>query len=177
MSLLCNYSRLGLARAKRLLIGSLGTQITRVNLVILLACDGVLAEEFLETDILALGIVHLHTCRLNASIGYAHAGLGGDDAACRSLCATLGTDKVGLGLCQPQAELRILYDGERVALLHLLELREAHLTDESLHTAVLRHDVLANTGIVCELSATEMHELTYCVGCSTQKAQHDESII
>lgn len=177
MSLLGYDCGLGLARAKRLLITSLGAQIACVNLVVLLTGYSILTEELLETGILTLGVLHLHTCCLDASVGYAHAGLGGHDAACRSLCATLRTDEVSLGLRQSQTELGVLDDGERIALIHLLELSETYLTDETLHTAVLWHDVLANMGIVGELSATEVHELACCIGSSAQEASYDEDII
>ena len=177
MTLFCYDSRLRLARAKSLLVTSLGTQVACVNLVVLLACDGVLAEEFLEAGVLTLGILHLHTCRLNAGVGYGHVGLGGNDAACRSLRAMLCTDEVGLGLRQAQTKFRVLDNSECVALLHVLELCEAHLTDETLHSAVLGHDVLAHAGIVGKLSVAEVHELAYRIGCSAKNANHDEGII
>ena len=87
------------------------------------------------------------------------------------------TDKVCLGLRQPQTEFGVFNDGERIALLHLLKLLEAYLADKALHATVLWHDVLANTGVVGKLAVPEVHELACRIGSSAQKANNDEGIV
>ena len=48
---------------------------------------------------------------------------------------------------------------------------------EALHAAVLWHNVLAHTGIVCHFATTEIHELADCINATTDDAYDDDSII
>ena len=148
-----------------------------MDIVILLLCHGILLQKFLEAGILPLGILHLHTGGVDASLCDAYAGLCGVDAACCAARPPFGACEVSLGLSQTQAELRILDDNKRVALPHLLELRKTHLADEALHAAVLWHNVLAHTGIVCHFATTEIHELADCINATTDDAYDNDSII
>ena len=146
-------------------------------LVILLRCDGILAEEVLETVVLTHGILHLHACRFDSCLCNSHACFRGNDAACRPLRALFGTQQVCLGLCQPQAEFRILNDNESVSLLYLLKIGKAYLTDKTLYPAALRHDILTDTGIVCKFSTAEVHQLADHINRSAHQAEHDERIV
>lgn len=113
----------------------------------------------------------------NACLGNGHACFGGNDTACRSLRTLFGTEKICLGLGQSQAKFGILDDGKRITFLYLLKIREPYLTDEALHTAALRHDVLAHTGIVGKFSTAEVHKLAHHINSSTQEAKHDKRIV
>ena len=148
-----------------------------MHLVILLWGDGILTEEVLETVLLAQGILHLRTCRFDPCLRNGHACLGGNDAAGRSLRTLFRAEKICLGLCQPQAKLSILNNDECVPLLYLLKIGKAYLSDKTLYTAALRHDILTDTGIVGKFSTAEVHKLADHISCSAQKAKYDECII
>ena len=160
MPLLCHNSRLRAKGTKGLFISSLGTQITRVDMVILLLRNGILLEQFLKTGILLLGILHLHTSGFNACFGHADTGLGGMDTACCTLRPLLGTGKVCFCLSQTQPKLGIFNDNKCIALLHLLKFTEVHLAYKTLHSTVLWHYILAYTGIIRDFATTEIHKLT-----------------
>ena len=177
MSLLCHNGRLCVARTKCLLISGLGTQITRVDIVILLLCYSILFQQFLKTRILSLCILHLHTSSFNACFGHADTGLSGMDTACCTLRTTLSTGQIGFCLSQTKSELGILNDNQRIALLHLLKLIEAHLADKTLHAAVLWHDILAYTCIIRDFASTEMHKLTGCINSAAYDTKYHNRII
>ena len=99
------------------------------------------------------------------------------DTACCTLRTTLGTGKVCFCLSQTQTELGILNDNKRIALLHLLKFSKAHLTDKTLHAAILGHDILAHTGIVRYLATAEIHELTGGINSTAYDAEYYYCII
>ena len=177
MSLLRHNSRLRIARTKCLLITGLGTQIPRVDIVILLLCNGILFQQFLKTGILPLRILHLHTSGFNACFGHADTGLCGMDTACCTLRTALSTGEIGFCLSQTKPELGILNDNKRIALLHLLKFIKAHLTDKTLHAAILGYDILAHTGIIRNFASTEVHELTGGINDTTCYTEYHNSII
>lgn len=176
MSLLCHNGRLCVARTKCLLISGLGAQIPRVDIVILLLCNGILFQKFLKTRILSLCILHLHTSSFNACFGHADTGLSGMDTACCTLRTALSTGQIGFCLSQTKPELGILNDNKRIALLHLLKFIEAHLAYKALHAAILGYDILAHTGIIRHLATTEMHKLTGSINSAAYDTKYHNRI-
>ena len=148
-----------------------------MHVVVLLLCDGILGQQFLEATVLAQGILHLCAGFLYAGLRHLYVAFGGLDAAARGLAALFGAGQVGLGLCQTEAELSRFDDGQRVAFLYRLELLEPNLADEALHAGVLRGDVLADTGIVGELHVAEMGELQEYDGGSHEQEAHDDGVV
>ena len=69
-----------------------------------------------------------------------------------------GIRKIRLGLCKAQAELGILDDKQRVALVHGLIFLETYPADKTLHPRVDGSDMPAHPGIVGIFHAPEMQE-------------------
>ena len=177
MSLLCHNGCLRVARTECLFIFGLGTQITRVDIVILLLCNGILLQQLLKTSILPLCVLHLHTSGFNASFGHADTGLGGMDAACCTQRTTLGTGKIGFCLSQTKTKLGIFNDNKCIALFHLLKFGKSHLAYKALHTTILWHDILAYTCIIRDFASTEMHKLTGGINSTAYDAEYYYCII
>ena len=87
-----------------------------------------------------------------------------------------GTGKICLCLSQSKTELRIFDDDKRVTLLYLLELRKAYLANETLHAAVMRHNVLAHTSVIGHFTTPEIHKLTCSIHCTTDYTEYYDCI-
>ena len=80
-------------------IARFGTQIGRVDLVVLLACDGFLCKQLLVTFVLAGEVLHVDARLLDACLGDGHGAGGSADRRTGSFRLLLGAGKVGLRLC------------------------------------------------------------------------------
>ena len=99
------------------------------------------------------------------------------DTACCTLRTALSTGEISFCLSQTKSKLGIINDNQCIALLHLLKLIEAHLTNKTLHAAILGYDILAHTGIIRHLASTEIHELTGGINGATYDTEYHNSII
>ena len=177
VALLAADERHGVALAVGGLIAGFGCKVGGVDVVGLLLRHALLGQQLLESCILALGVVHGGAQLVDGGVCHADVARRGGHTRRGGAAAGLGIGQPSLGLRHCQAELGILDDDERVALMHGLELVEAYLADEARHTSVDGCDVLAHMGIVGPLHVSEVCEVhDYYGGSHYEQHQHDDVV-
>ena len=171
------YQRSRAAGTEYLLVACLGGIVSGAHVVVLLTGDGILAQQFLVAGQFAAGILHLHAGFLDACIAHTQVVLRGGNACRSGLAACQRIGKVGLGLCQTQAELSIFDDDQRVALVHGLELLKADALDEALYAGIHGGDVLLHLCVVGIFYTTQVQEARADVSQSCHEAADDDDVV
>ena len=115
-------------------------------------------KQLLVTLVILLGILQQHLYLLDTGIRHGQVVVGRRYGRTHGAAAGQRILVIGLGLSHPQAELGILDEQQRVALVHRLILLEINLLDKALQPAVYRHDVLTYLRIVGILDPPQMDE-------------------
>lgn len=176
-ALLSLYALLHLYGVANLLITGLRGKVRRVRLLIDLLRDRACLEQLLVAVIFALQVVHVRFRLGFGRLGHLDIAVRRADGRTGLLALLTRTGKVTLCLCQTQAELAVFKDDQRVAFANMLVRLKTNILNKTLHTRVLRRDVLAYAGIVRVLDAPEMSELQHNVRYACEKKQHDNRVV
>ena len=119
----------------------------------------------------------MHAALGNGSIVDIDVTLHGGDRCCRRPLSRQRIEKRRLRLCFLQAELRILYDDQRIALAHGSVFFKADFPDKALHAAVDGRNMTMHVSIVGKLNVSQVYELgNHINDAAQQKCDHNDIV-
>ena len=159
------------------LVTRLGCKVGGMNVVGLLLGDALLDQQFLETGIFPLCILHLRVQFCDGGIRHTDiAACGGHPRYCGTTPG-LSLGKCRLSLGKSQTELGVFDDNQCVTLMDRLELLEADFPDETLYTGVNRRDMLPHMGIVGPLHIAKMSKVEDDNGAPHDEQCQDDDVV